>query len=186
MDPAVLNWPCGEDPFLLRIGELEALDDLTAEGVLDLRWRLAQGAHRGSLAYAPVKVREVIACLRLGLIGAGMDRATAERKSRQAFEEGDIGALNLIAFTILSNAFAGKEHDPVGRRKRGGDGEGQRIRFSRLYGNGVALGFTPAQVKEMSMWELTACLDGWNRAQGAGIAITAIRSLTKSMTRLLR
>ncbi|MFB9223835.1 GTA-gp10 family protein [Paracoccus cavernae] len=119
MDPAVLNWPCGEDPFLLRIGELEALDDLTAEGVLDLRWRLAQGAHRGSLAYAPVKVREVIACLRLGLIGAGMDRATAERKSRQAFEEGDIGALNLIAFTILSNAFAGKEHDPVGEAQAG-------------------------------------------------------------------
>lgn len=119
MEPAVLNWPCGEDSFLLRIGELEALDDLTADGVLDLRWRLAQGAHRGSLAYAPVKVREVISCLRLGLIGAGMDRATAERKSRQAFEDGDIGALNLIAYTILSNAFAGKEHDPVGEAQAG-------------------------------------------------------------------
>lgn len=119
MEAVILNWPCGEDAFLLNIGQLEALDDLTDAGVLDLRWRLAQGAQRGSLAYAPVRVREVIACLRLGLIGAGMDRATAERKSKQAFEDGDVGALNLIAFTILSNAFAGKDHDPVGEGEAG-------------------------------------------------------------------
>ena len=50
MEPIKANWPCGEDEFLLRIGELEALDDLTAAGVLDLRWRLSQGMQRGSLA----------------------------------------------------------------------------------------------------------------------------------------
>ena len=114
MEPIRANWPSGEDEFLLRIGELEALDDLTEAGVLDLRYRLSQGAQRGSLAFAPVKVREVINCLRLGLIGAGMDRFTADRKARQAFDEGDIGELNLLAFTIISAAFAGKEHDPVG------------------------------------------------------------------------
>lgn len=119
MEAQTLNWPCGEDEFLLRIGELEALDDLTEDGVLDLRWRLAQGAQRGSLGYAPVKVREVIACLRLGLIGAGMDRQKADRKARQAFEEGDIGELNILAFTILSRAFSAKEHDQVGEAEAG-------------------------------------------------------------------
>ncbi|WP_312531974.1 GTA-gp10 family protein [Paracoccus sp. (in: a-proteobacteria)] len=114
MEALIANWPSGEDAFLLRIGELEALDDLTAAGVLDLRYRLSQGVPRGSLGYAPVKVREVLACLRLGLIGAGMDRVHAERKVKQAFENGDIAELNLMAFTIISRAFASKEHDAVG------------------------------------------------------------------------
>lgn len=112
-------WASGDDYFLLRLGELEALDDLTDAGVLDFRYRLSQGVQRGSLAYSPVKVREVLACLRLGLMGAGMDRRTAERKVKQAFEDGDISALNLLAFTILSQAFAGKEHDPVGEQEAG-------------------------------------------------------------------
>lgn len=117
--PFVANWPSGEDEFLLRIGELEALDDATDAGVLDLRYRLFQGVQRGSLAYAPVKVREVLACLRLGLIGAGMARADAERKVKQAFADGDISELNLLAFTIISRAFAGKDHDPVGEGQAG-------------------------------------------------------------------
>lgn len=113
-EPFVANWSSGEDEFLLRIGELEALDDLTEAGALDLRYRLSQGVQRGSLAYSPVKIREVMACLRLGLIGAGMDRKKAERKIKQAIEDSDISELNLLAFTILSHALSGKEHDPAG------------------------------------------------------------------------
>ncbi|WP_449044200.1 GTA-gp10 family protein [Paracoccus versutus] len=119
MQPFVANWTSGEDEFLLRIGEIEALDDLTDAGALDLRYRLSQGVQRGSLAYSPVKVREVMSCLRLGLIGAGMDRQKADRKVKQAVEDSDISELNLLAFTILSRAFAGKEHDPVGEDEAG-------------------------------------------------------------------
>lgn len=119
MEAERILWASGEDDFLLRIGELEALDDLTAAGVLDLRYRLSQGVQRGSLAYSPVKVREVLSCIRLGLQGAGMDRNTADRKVKQAFEDGDIAELNLLAFTILSKAFAAKEHDPLGEGKAG-------------------------------------------------------------------
>ena len=114
MEPLRLNWPGGEHDFLLRIGELEALDDLTAEGVMDFRWRLSRGVERGSLAYSPVKVREVIACLRLGLIGGGMERGDAERRVKDAFINGDASELNLLAFTIISKSLSGKEHDPVG------------------------------------------------------------------------
>ena len=60
-----------------------------------------------------------MACLRLGLIGAGMDRQKADRKVKQAVEDSDISELNLLAFTILSRAFAGKEHDPVGEGEAG-------------------------------------------------------------------
>lgn len=119
MEPARLNWVCGEDEFLLRIGELEALDDVTEAGVLDLRYRLSQGIQRGSLAYSPVKVREIITCLRLGLIGAGMDRSKAELKAKNAFIDGDVSELNLLAFTIISNALKAKEHDPVGEAEAG-------------------------------------------------------------------
>lgn len=114
MEVVTLNWPGGEDEFLLRIGELEALDDKTAEGVLDFRYRLSLGLQRGSLAYAPVKIREVMDCLRLGLIGGGLDRKEAERKVRIAFEDGDMAELNLAAFTVVSHSLAGKAHDPVG------------------------------------------------------------------------
>lgn len=120
-EPLIWNWSSGEDAFLLRIGEVEALDDLTPNGALDLRYRLLQGHERGNFANAPVRIREVINCVRLGLIGAGMDRATAERKAKQAYDESDIAALNLLAFTILSRAFQGKDHDPA--EKAEGEGE---------------------------------------------------------------
>lgn len=119
MEPHRVLWASGEDDFLLRIGEVEALDDLTPDGAMDLRYRLSQGVPRGSLAYAPVRAREVLACLRLGLMGAGMDRQTAERKVKQAWADGDAGELNLIAYTILSLAFSGKEHDSVGEGEAG-------------------------------------------------------------------
>lgn len=119
MEPARLNWVCGEDDFLLRIGELEALDDLTEAGVLDLRYRLSLGSQRGCLGYSPVKIRELIACIRLGLIGAGMDRSKAEVKAKNAFIDGDIAELNILAFTIISNSLVAKEHDPVGEVEAG-------------------------------------------------------------------
>lgn len=114
MEPARLNWVAGEDDFLLRIGELEALDDLTEAGVLDLRYRLWLGKARGSLAYSPVKIREVVACLRLGLIGGGMKREEAERRVKEAFIDADVSELNLLAFTIISHSLKGKDHDPLG------------------------------------------------------------------------
>ncbi|WP_406720367.1 hypothetical protein RPE78_09135 [Thioclava litoralis] len=32
------------------------------------------------------------------------------------------------------------------------------------------MGFAPSQIKEMTLWEYLACLDGWNRSQGKGHA----------------
>ena len=63
---------------------------------------------------AKVRVREIEECIRLGLIGAGMDRKQAARHARRASEEVDITNRNLLCLTILSNAFKGKPHDPLG------------------------------------------------------------------------
>lgn len=114
MEPILQTWAGGEDEFLLRIGEFEALDDITDAGVLDFRWRLSRAQERGSFAHAPVKIRETLAAIRLGLIGAGMDRRDAERKVKQAFEDADISELALLAYTITSHSLSGKDHDPVG------------------------------------------------------------------------
>lgn len=114
MEALTLNWPGGEDDFLFRLGELEALDDKTTDGLLDYRYRLSLGIQRGSLAYSPVRIAETLACLRLGLIGAGMGSAEARKKVEAAFDNGDIAELNLAAFTALSHSLAGKDHDPVG------------------------------------------------------------------------
>lgn len=114
MEPVTLNWSQGEDEFLLRIGELEALDDSTSDGVLDLRYRLSLGQPRGSLGYSPVKVREIIDCLRLGLIGAGMDRNKALEKAKRAFIDDDVAVLNLMAFEIITHSLKGKDHDAPG------------------------------------------------------------------------
>lgn len=117
MEPVTLNWVAGEDEFLLRLGELEALDDATPDGVLDLRYRLSLGKDRGTLGYAPVRVRETIDCLRLGLIGAGMERKAALKKVERAFEDADISALNLMAYEVITRSVSGKAHDQPGEVK---------------------------------------------------------------------
>lgn len=116
MEALTLNWPAGEDEFLLRLGELEALDDITPEGVLDFRYRLSLGGARGTLGYSPVRIREVIACLRLGLIGAGMERKEADRKAKQGFEDGDISALNVMCYEIITHSLKAKAHDTLGEK----------------------------------------------------------------------
>lgn len=110
-EPKVLNWCCGEHPFRLRIGEAEALDDLTSDGISDFLYRLLVGRDRGSLAYAKVKQREVIDCIRLGLIGGGMEPSAARSLALRGWEEGDFGELVMICATVIGVALAGKEHD---------------------------------------------------------------------------
>lgn len=120
-EPKTINWCCGEHLFRLRIGEAEALDDLTKDGIADFLHRLLAGKERGSLAYSPVKQREVIECIRLGLIGGGMAADEARKLALRAWEEGDFGELVLICASVIGFCLAGKVHDqpekPV-RRKR--------------------------------------------------------------------
>ena len=40
------------------------------------------------------------------------------------------------------------------------------MRAADIYGLGAAIGFSPRQVDEMTPWELLACMDGYNHANG--------------------
>lgn len=110
-EPKIVNWSLGEHPFLLRIGEAEAMDDLTPAGLADFRYRCRDGVERGSLAFSPIRVREVIDCLRLGLVGGGMDPDKARRLALRAMEECEFSELVMICFTIVTEFFSGKDHD---------------------------------------------------------------------------
>lgn len=110
-EPKIVNWSLGEHPFQIRIGEAEALDDLTPAGLADFRYRCRDGVERGSLAFAPVRVREVIDCIRLGLIGGGMDPDGARKMAMRAMEEAEFAELVMICFTIVTEFFSGKAHD---------------------------------------------------------------------------
>jgi len=41
------------------------------------------------------------------------------------------------------------------------------LRFAQIYGAGAAMGFTPQQVGDMSMWQFMAAADGYAKAHGA-------------------
>lgn len=114
-EPKLINWCCGEHPFRLRIGEAEALDDATANGIADFRFRLHQGVDRGSLAFSPVRQREVIDCLRLGLIGGGMASDEARKLAFRAWEEGEFAELVMVCFAIVTDCLSGKPHDKPGK-----------------------------------------------------------------------
>jgi hypothetical protein len=35
------------------------------------------------------------------------------------------------------------------------------LRFGAIYGNGAAMGYTPQEVRAMSMWQYMAAIDGY-------------------------
>ena len=57
----------------------------------------------------------MVECIRLGLIGGGMDSAQARKLALRAFEEGEFSELVTICFTITSSCLAGKDHDTPGK-----------------------------------------------------------------------
>ena len=114
-EPRIVNWACGEHPFLLRIGEAEALDDLTTSGVADFRWRCREGVARGSLGFAPVRTREVFDCVRLGLIGGGMDSEKARKLALRGMDEAEFSELVMICFEVVGDFHRGKAYDQPGK-----------------------------------------------------------------------
>lgn len=49
------------------------------------------------------------------------------------------------------------------------------MRFAAIYGNGAMMGFTPQQVRAMSVWQFMAAVDGYvkaNSSEDAGLTST--------------
>lgn len=96
-EPVVLNWAGGEHPFLLRIGDRLALEDACKCGVGPILSRL-MSVQVGAFEW---RQNDVLETLRLGLIGAGMDRVEAQRLVHTA--DGQVGLVSLapVALSVL-------------------------------------------------------------------------------------
>lgn len=104
-EPVSLNWVGGEDYFALNMGEYNALDELHEVGPEFLFNSLRiEGANW--------KAGWVYDTIRLGLIGAGMDRKEADKKVRNAFETYGILEFKLPASAILASMLRPRVENP--------------------------------------------------------------------------
>jgi hypothetical protein len=100
-----LTWPGGEHDFLLRIGEIRALQAACDAGPEEIFHRLGGTGWR---------IDDAFHTLRLGLIGGGMkDREAADLVARM-FESHPFKVFCPPARLVLLAALVGDPDDPVG------------------------------------------------------------------------
>lgn len=105
-----LNWVGGEHSFALRIGELQALQDITGEGPGASLQRLYASMQTGVMM-GGWKISDVIDTVRLGLIGGGMDRVEAAKLTQAGADRGGITSLVPTACEVLLDALTEKDPD---------------------------------------------------------------------------
>ena len=106
-EPLTLVWAGGEHPFLLRIGELRAIDERCTDGAFAAWNRL--------LIRSP-RLDDVYEVIRLGLIGGGMKAEDAKLLILKAEDQVGLGELIPLASAIMFRAFHRREErdEPVG------------------------------------------------------------------------
>lgn len=102
MDSITLNWPGGEHVFALRLGELRAVQDACQAGPEEIFTRLRTGVWR---------VDDVIAPIRMGLIGGGMPASEAGPKVTALFQQHPIFEFRITAMAIMAHALFGPSDD---------------------------------------------------------------------------
>lgn len=107
--PTVIKWQGGEHAFLLRIGELRAIDDRVQDGALAAMTRLRLMRYRFD---------DVFEVVRQGLIGGGMESREASRLMEKIEDQHGIGPLAPLATEILFRAFHRREDDEAGEPNR--------------------------------------------------------------------
>lgn len=100
-----LIWPGGEHEFRLTLGHLRALQEACNAGPFEIRARLLTQTAR---------VDDVLATLRLGLQGGGMDKAAATALVNSTAENTGLMGMILPALAVLTQALIGPADDPVG------------------------------------------------------------------------
>ena len=100
-----LIWPGGEHEFRLTLGHLRALQEACNAGPFEIRARLLTQTAR---------VDDVLATLRLGLQGGGMDKAAATALVNSTAENTGLMGMILPALAVLTQALVGPADDPVG------------------------------------------------------------------------
>jgi hypothetical protein len=100
--PLEMQWQGGEHPFLLRIGELRAIDDRVQDGAM---------AAFGRLRAMRPRFDDVYEVVRQGLIGGGMASRDAANLVAKIEEQHGLGPMIPLAQAILFQAFYRREED---------------------------------------------------------------------------
>ena len=98
-------WPGGDHPFRLGLGELRAVQDKCDAGPELILQRIRMGIW---------KVDDLFEVLRFGLIGAGMDRATATKLVQDAFDRTPLLEFKVPALAVLAFSLVPPGDDPAG------------------------------------------------------------------------
>lgn len=98
-----LQWPGGEHPFRLDIGALRTIERLGEAGCSVVLMRLIGGTW---------KADDVIAVLRLGLVGGGMDEKQAAVTIERALNGASLYALAVPAAEVMRRALMWEDDQP--------------------------------------------------------------------------
>lgn len=106
-EPQMINWAGGENPFLLRIGEMLALEKACGTGIGAIFGRVSLSLAGGSQWH----VADITETLRLGLIGGGASREDAQRLVATTVDRAGLMDLVPVAATVLLISLQGEDED---------------------------------------------------------------------------
>lgn len=119
-------------------------------------WAVFQRLVRGEWTLA-----DVVTVLRATLEGAGTPQAQAASIAAIPLHEARHAAL--VAADALRAAFT----VPDDGDEPGGDSDGEKPTLGGLYKSGFAIGLKPREIDQMTIWELSRCVAGWNFAHSS-------------------
>lgn len=113
----------------------------------------------GRLAAAEFYVGEIASAIRALLAGGGMraeDAAAAADKMRLA----DLrGAAGIVARALIAGLARDDDDEPS-------EGDGEAVTIGDIYSTGFAIGLKPRDLDQLTPWEFSRCVRGWNIAHG--------------------
>jgi hypothetical protein len=121
----------GEDDFEFRlaIGQLEELEEMRLAVLAGLGLPAGEASVQKileRLGSGSALIGEIKAVLRLGLVGAGMEKPEAARLVNRHVTDGELQTCCLAAFAVLSAAWVGSANDqPDGKAEGPAPGEPQ-------------------------------------------------------------
>jgi hypothetical protein len=148
--------------FRLAIGELEALQEEVGVGPMILLARLVSGVE--------YSLREVLAILKHGLIGGG-GRPSDVRELLSDPDSKPLRDMIVTSGLALGAALEQPDDEPIKVKHKKAveedfeEDERGLFKFEYYYGTGAAIGFSPDQVKAMSLWQFMAACEGVRKSR---------------------
>ena len=105
-----INWPGGEHKFFLGIGELRAIEQRCEAGCFVVMMRLLS---------SQCKIDDILAPIRIGLIGGGMSEKDAQQALERALDTASPYTLTVTAARVIKAFLMWDGDDQPGEAKAG-------------------------------------------------------------------